>query len=159
MLSDEAHDFARGGEVEAWATPPAQGAGGSAEGFIQRKRNAVARGVQMGTALTDTGLQAQEFCGEAENWPTPRVSDVTGGPRTLNEDGARVSGSQTFGANLSDSALAFGTGGSLWPVTENEPGRVAKLRAIGNAVVPLWCVMGPFARIIELETQAEEGVA
>lgn len=42
-------------------------------------------------------------------------------------------------------------GGSLWPVTESEPGRVAKLRAIGNAVVPLWCVMGPFARIFELE--------
>ena len=44
-----------------------------------------------------------------------------------------------------------GTGGSLWPVTESEPGRVAKLRAIGNAVVPAWVVAGPFQRILELE--------
>lgn len=39
---------------------------------------------------------------------------------------------------------------SLWPVTESEPGRVARLRAIGNAVVPLWVVRGPFARVMEL---------
>lgn len=41
---------------------------------------------------------------------------------------------------------------SLWPVTENEPGRVARLKAVGNAVVPLWVVHGPFRRVIEHET-------
>lgn len=48
------------------------------------------------------------------------------------------------------------TGASLWPVTESEPGRVAKLRAIGNAVVPAWVAAGPFAYICRLE--AESGV-
>lgn len=40
---------------------------------------------------------------------------------------------------------------SLWPVSYTEPGRVAKLRAIGNAIVPLCAVVGPFARVAELE--------
>lgn len=42
-------------------------------------------------------------------------------------------------------------GPSLWPVSYAEPGRVAKLRAIGNAIVPLCAVVGPFARVAELE--------
>jgi len=121
---------------------------------------------------------------------------VTGGPRTLNENGQRVSGGQTFGANLSDSALAYAkeaepwptpvvnlgrnaTSGrkegsqhhdgvtihdavyewpardsDLWPVTLSAPGRVAKLKAIGNAVVPAWVVAGPFAYIIQCEEGA-----
>lgn len=49
------------------------------------------------------------------------------------------------------SRMFGGTGGSLWPVTENEKGRVAKLRAIGNACIPVWCVAGPFAEIMRLE--------
>lgn len=43
------------------------------------------------------------------SWPTPRVTDVTGGPRVLNEKGQRVSGDLTFGANLADSVRAWTT--------------------------------------------------
>lgn len=50
-------------------------------------------------------------------------------------------------------------GGSLWPVTENEKGRVAKLRAIGNSVVPLWVVEGPFAEVLRLEAARAAAVA
>jgi hypothetical protein len=60
-----------------------------------------------------------------------------------------------MGLALSDCHLQSvefgGTGGSLWPVTASEPGRVAKLRAVGNAIVPLCAVEGPFRRILELE--------
>ncbi len=44
-------------------------------------------------------------------WATPRTTDVTGGARTLGEDGRRVSKSnpsQTYGANLADQVL-------MWP--------------------------------------------
>lgn len=37
---------------------------------------------------------------------------------------------------------------SLWPVADGVPGRVARLRAIGNSVVPAWVVEGPFRMIL-----------
>ena len=51
--------------------------------------------------------EAQDLPGAVANWATPRVSDATGGPRQLNDQGQRVSKSsdQVFGANLSDQAL------------------------------------------------------
>lgn len=53
-----------------------------------------------------------------------------------------------MGLALSDCHLQAqefaGSGGSLWPVTDSEPGRVARLKAIGNAVVPAWVLVGPF---------------
>jgi hypothetical protein len=48
-------------------------------------------------------------------------------------------------------AFASDTDSDLWPVTLNAPGRVAKLKAVGNAVVPAWVVAGPFAYIIQCE--------
>lgn len=54
-----------------WPTPTAQMAGGTAEGFVERKRRAVARGVQMGTTLTDLGMVAQTAA-----WPTPKAEDA-----------------------------------------------------------------------------------
>ena len=43
--------------------------------------------------------------GYARMWPTPRTTDVTGGPRKLDEQGRRISQSNPdlkFGANLAD---------------------------------------------------------
>ncbi len=44
--------------LATWATPVRSPAGGTAQGFINRKLKAIARGVQMGASLTDLGLQA-----------------------------------------------------------------------------------------------------
>lgn len=55
--------------VLTWATPSAQPAGGTPEAFVERKRRAIARGVQMGDALTDLGMQAQ-------TWSTPTADDA-----------------------------------------------------------------------------------
>lgn len=52
-----------------WATPAAHPAGGTPEAFVARKDRAIARGVQMGNALTDLGMQAQ-------TWATPTVDDA-----------------------------------------------------------------------------------
>jgi len=49
-----------------WATPVANGANGTPEAFLERKRRSIARGNKMGVALTDLGLQAQ-----LAGWPTP----------------------------------------------------------------------------------------
>jgi len=59
---------------------------------------------------------------------------------------------------LSDEAHDFTHGAvdsDLWPVTLNAPGRVAKLKAVGNAVVPAWVVAGPFAEILRQEAHAQ----
>ena len=40
---------------------------------------------------------------------------------------------------------------TLWPVTDSEPGRVARLKAVGNAVVPAWVLAGPFQYILDRE--------
>lgn len=44
-------------------------------------------------------------------------------------------------------AAATGPESPLWPVVDGVPGRVARLRAIGNAIVPLCAFEGPFRRI------------
>lgn len=44
-------------------------------------------------------------------------------------------------------AAAMGPESPLWPVVDGVPGRVARLRAIGNAIVPLCAFEGPFRRI------------
>lgn len=49
-----------------WATPAARPAGGTPEQFLQRKRNAVERGVSMGVALTELSLQVQPWTGPSE---------------------------------------------------------------------------------------------
>jgi len=80
----------------------------------------------------------------AEPWPTPRVANREGSANRVAQGGPNPSvesASQDFG----------GTGGFLWPVTNSEPGRVARLKAIGNAVVPAWVLAGPFQYILDRE--------
>lgn len=47
-------------------------------------------------------------------------------------------------------AAEEGPESSLWPVADGVPGRVARLRGIGNAITP-WCALPIFGRIAELE--------
>ena len=64
---------------------------------------------------------------------------------------------QTVEEEVDGTPVEFGgTGGSLWPVTESEPGRVARLRAVGNAAVPLWILEGPFRYVLTLEWGKDE---
>jgi hypothetical protein len=74
---------------------------------------------------------------EAEDWLTPHGLN--------NEQGQQ-------GGEFTKQLYRYGgEGGSLWPVIASEPGRVAKLKAVGNAIVPKCAVEGPFRRIIEIE--------
>lgn len=54
--------------VRQWATPVGQPANGTPEAFLERKRQAVANGTQMGICLSDLNLQVQ-------TWPSPRSED------------------------------------------------------------------------------------
>lgn len=106
----------------------------------------------MGIALTDTGLQAQQFAG-VEAWPTPTVKSEA-------QTSIDPTPGQTGGTTLKGAVLEHGgVGGSLWPVTDSEPGRVARLRAIGNAVVPAWVLAGPFRFVQEQELERARGHA
>lgn len=89
---------------------------------------------------------------EPTPWPTVTVGDSAS---TCNQTATRHRIPPTgihAGTTLTDAVrLHAGSGGSLWPVTENSPGRVARLRAIGNAVVPAWVLAGPFRYILDRE--------
>jgi hypothetical protein len=82
-----------------WPSPTAQEAGSTPEAFLQRKRDAVARGSQMGICLTDLGLLAKAV-EPLSGWATPRAEDSestgahAGTPDTLTSQ-ARVSGWNT----------------------------------------------------------------
>ncbi|HSH42097.1 MAG TPA: hypothetical protein VK973_08230 [Arenicellales bacterium] len=52
--------------LAGWGTPVSNPANGTPEAFKARKERAVARGVQMGTSITDIQMQAQ-----LAGWPTP----------------------------------------------------------------------------------------
>jgi hypothetical protein len=56
--------------LTGWATPVGRDCGGTPEQFLARKEKAVARGVQMGVALTSLSLQAQ-----LTGWATPGAGD------------------------------------------------------------------------------------
>lgn len=60
-----------------WATPVAQPANGTPEGFLDRKRRSVERGSAMGVSLTDLNLQVQAV--ERGLWPTPQAHDAKPG--------------------------------------------------------------------------------
>lgn len=80
-----------------WATAAAQPAGGTAEQFLERKREAVANGKQLGISLTDLNLQAQSSTGFSA--PTEKrgalapifVSWLMGFPRSWVDCGMNIS--------------------------------------------------------------------
>jgi DNA-cytosine methyltransferase len=57
-----------------WATPTVHQPGGSAERFVERKREARARGASLGESVTDLRMQVEQAL-----WPTPIQGDATGG--------------------------------------------------------------------------------
>lgn len=59
-------------QVERWATPAAQEAGGTAEQFLARKEKAREAGASLGVSLTSLNLQV-------DNWPSPMARDHKGG--------------------------------------------------------------------------------
>jgi len=59
--------------LAGWNTPTADEAGGSAEQMIARKRQAQARGKQLGASVTALNLQAQ-----LASWATPMAADCEG---------------------------------------------------------------------------------
>lgn len=84
-------------QAKAWASPVVNGAGGTAEQFLDRKRKAVEAGASMGIALTDLGLQAQQ-------WATAQAHDTDprgkGNRRNPNGGNACLaSDAMEFGAN------------------------------------------------------------
>ena len=54
-----------------WPTPVSDPANGTPEAFLQRKRNAVAKGSAMGICLSDIQMVAQ-----LASWPTPQTMDT-----------------------------------------------------------------------------------
>lgn len=57
--------------LAGWATPAAKEAGGTPERFLERKREAVAKGSTLGVSLTSLALQAQQL----GSWATPAARD------------------------------------------------------------------------------------
>jgi len=125
-----------------------------------------------GANLSDSALA---YAKEAEPWPTPDAGAFGAGSDPAATDARRsrikaeLKNGNGFGLTVGHAAMAFASdtdsdrlvrrgdgaeeaeGADLWPVTLNAPGRVAKLKAIGNAVVPAWVVAGPFAEILQCE--------
>lgn len=62
--------------LAGWGTPVANPANGTPEAFVARKEKAVARGVRMGTSVTDIQMQAM-----LAGWDTPAAGDGNGGKR------------------------------------------------------------------------------
>jgi hypothetical protein len=60
-----------GKDCSGWPTPVSEPANGTPEAFLQRKRNAVAKGSTMGICLSDIQMVAQLAA-----WPTPNCLDM-----------------------------------------------------------------------------------
>lgn len=57
--------------VAGWVTPSVSQPGGNIERFLQRKRDAIAKGSRMGVSVSDLGMQAQQISG-----PNPDLSSA-----------------------------------------------------------------------------------
>lgn len=95
------------------------------------------------------GLAGRDAAEEVEAWPKPLNCTAMGAEFT---DKAIANAASRF-PNLESVVQQHSPQSSLplWPVTESEPGRVARLRAVGNAVVPAWVLAGPFRYILDRE--------
>lgn len=109
-------------QLAGWGTPVANPANGTPEAFVARKEKAVARGVQMGTSVTDIQMQAM-----LAGWNTPAAGDGNGGKRPhpdtsmtgrhpsgrkVNMEPARLTAS---GELLTGSSAGMESGGQLNP--------------------------------------------
>jgi len=132
-------------EVTQWATPRA-GEAKQGPSSTEKHRLSGKDWMLSDEASDFTGKPAAE---EAEAWPTPRSCSAMGAEFT---DEAITKAGDRF-PNLESVVQTFTPrrGGSLWPVTDSAPGRVARLKAVGNAVVPAWVLAGPFQYILDRE--------
>lgn len=60
-------------QLAGWSTPAAREPGGGVEQFLERKRQANAKGSSLGVSVTALSMQAQ-----VAGWCTPTVNDATG---------------------------------------------------------------------------------
>lgn len=130
------------GEVMPWTTPVQR------DHHAPGDKQANADGLNHAMSLArDVNLYTGRG---AEPWPTPRNCTAMGAEFT---DAAIANAGDRF-PNLESvvqQLTSQPTGGSLWPVTDSEPGRVARLKAVGNSVSPAWCHAGPFQFILDRE--------
>lgn len=139
-------------EITQWATPRA---GEAKQGPSSTEKHRLSgKDWMLSDEASDfaNGKPAAEEAEEIREWLTPQASDTGGGEPSstfVKRNGDR--GEHCFQSLSSETASYSGTGGSLWPVTESEPGRVARLKAVGNAIVPAFALYGPFRYILELE--------
>ena len=72
-----------------WATPAAHEAGGTPERFLERKREAVAKGSQLGVSLTSLNLQARTVRSAASGVPRSGSLAKTAASGQLNPNFSR----------------------------------------------------------------------
>ena len=94
-------------DFTSWPTPCAEQANGEPEAFLERKRRAVMRGVQMGVALTDLNMVAK-----LSSWRSPNTRLNGGGDYSDPEKAARRL-EQGHQLNLSEEVLI-----SVWPTPQ-----------------------------------------
>jgi len=96
-----------GKDFTSWPTPCAEQANGEPEAFLERKRRAVMRGVQMGVALTDLNMVAK-----LSSWRSPNARLNGGGDYSDPEKAAKRL-EQGHQLNLSEEVLI-----SAWPTPQ-----------------------------------------
>lgn len=88
----------------------------------------------------------------AESVPAPHAAVERGGGDVCGwDDAVPVRGGDGQLRLVPREAADEGAQSPLWPVADGVPGRVARLRAIGNAASPAWVVQALYRRIAERE--------
>jgi hypothetical protein len=75
--------------MSGWATPAAHEAGGTPERFLERKREAVAKGSQLGMSLTSLNLQSQTVMSADSGFPRSGSLAKTAASGQLNPEHSR----------------------------------------------------------------------
>ena len=110
-----AHDLTMQAMLTGWATPAAAEAGGTPEQFLERKRQAIEKGAQMGVSLTSLALQAQ-----IAGWPTTTttMADSRNGANATAGRSEDQIGKHHSGQTLVDAARISG-----WVSPQNADGQ------------------------------------